>query len=141
MVALASPSKFDKIKLFQNCFSESLWMLLKGSFKKYVTWKKAFLSPLPRLLFPPFSSRPLSHLRRKSFCMSIYLSISHCIKRGTKGEELHSVYLSVFSQNAGKYGPEKTPYLDTFHAVTVLEQYIIVGMLKIINTMQKNRAK
>ena len=26
-------------------------------------------------------------------------------------------YISVFSSNAGKYGPEKTPYLDTFHAV------------------------
>ena len=29
-------------------------------------------------------------------------------------------YLSVFSQNGGKYGPEKTPYLDTFHAVMML---------------------
>ena len=28
-------------------------------------------------------------------------------------------YLSVFSMNAGKYGPEKTPYLDTFHVVVV----------------------
>ena len=26
-------------------------------------------------------------------------------------------YLSVFSPNVGKYGREKTPYLDTFHAV------------------------
>ena len=26
-------------------------------------------------------------------------------------------YLSVFSPNAGKYGPEKTSYLDTFHAM------------------------
>ena len=26
-------------------------------------------------------------------------------------------YFPVFSPNAGKYGPEKTPYLDTFHAV------------------------
>ena len=26
-------------------------------------------------------------------------------------------YLSVFSPNAGKYGPEKTPYLATFQAV------------------------
>ena len=26
-------------------------------------------------------------------------------------------YLSIFSPNAGKYGPEKTPYLNTFHAV------------------------
>ena len=25
----------------------------------------------------------------------------------------------VFSPNAGKYGPEETPYLDTFHAVTI----------------------
>ena len=28
-----------------------------------------------------------------------------------------SVQISVFSPNTGKYGPEKTPYLDTFHAV------------------------
>ena len=28
---------------------------------------------------------------------------------------LNTKYLSVFSPNAGKYGPEKTPYLDTFH--------------------------
>ena len=28
-----------------------------------------------------------------------------------------NAYLSVFSPNAGKYGPEKTPYLDTFHGV------------------------
>ena len=27
-------------------------------------------------------------------------------------------YLSIFSPNAEKYGPEKTPYLDTFHALT-----------------------
>ena len=26
-------------------------------------------------------------------------------------------HLSVFSPNTGKCGPEKTPYLDTFHAV------------------------
>ena len=28
-------------------------------------------------------------------------------------------YLSVFSPNAGQREPEKTPYLDTFHAVTL----------------------
>ena len=28
-------------------------------------------------------------------------------------------YLSVFSPNVGKYGPEKTPYLDTFQAVAL----------------------
>ena len=29
-----------------------------------------------------------------------------------------TLYFSVFSLNAGKYGPEKTPYLDTFHIVS-----------------------
>ena len=33
---------------------------------------------------------------------------------------LNTLYLSVFSPNAGKHGPEKTPYLDTFHAVCAL---------------------
>ena len=28
-----------------------------------------------------------------------------------------SVYACGFSPNAGKYGPEKTSYFDTFHAV------------------------
>ena len=27
--------------------------------------------------------------------------------------------LSVFSPNSGKYGPETTLYLDTFHAVSI----------------------
>ena len=26
-------------------------------------------------------------------------------------------YLSLFNPNVGKYGPEKTPYLDTLHAM------------------------
>ena len=26
-------------------------------------------------------------------------------------------YFPVFGLNTGKHGPEKTPYLDTFHAV------------------------
>ena len=29
----------------------------------------------------------------------------------------YTEYLSFFCRNAGKYGPEKIPYLDTFHAV------------------------
>ena len=27
------------------------------------------------------------------------------------------IFSATFSPNMGKYGPEKTPYLDTFHAV------------------------
>ena len=36
-------------------------------------------------------------------------------------------YLSVFTPNAGKYGPVITPYLDTFHTVDgILQFYIYV---------------
>ena len=37
---------------------------------------------------------------------------------------LNTPYLSVFSLNVGKYGPEKTPYLHTFHAVLKEEKTI-----------------
>ena len=36
-------------------------------------------------------------------------------------------YFPVFSPNAGKYEPEKTPYLDTFHTV-----YSMLGIFEII---------
>ena len=43
------------------------------------------------------------------FLLVRIFSHSDWLRRDTK-------YLSVFSPNAGKHGPEKTPYLDTFHA-------------------------
>ena len=39
--------------------------------------------------------------------------------------------LSVFSPNSGKYGLEKTPYLDTFHAVRVFKIIMMLPSLKI----------
>ena len=36
-------------------------------------------------------------------------------------------YFSVFNPNTGTYGPEKTPYLDTFHAVKVVQITIDVN--------------
>ena len=34
-------------------------------------------------------------------------------------------YFPAFSPNTGKYGPEKTPYMDTFHAV--------IGIYRVLN--------
>ena len=43
-------------------------------------------------------------------------------------------YLSEFSRNAGKYGPEMTPYLDTFHKVIFLwllqKKFTIIEQLR-----------
>ena len=35
-------------------------------------------------------------------------------------------YLSAFCQNTGKYGPEITPYLDTFHAAIMMKNVVPV---------------
>ena len=42
----------------------------------------------------------------------------HCVKRVQK-RIFSGPYFSVFSPNIGKCGPEKTEYLDTFHAVVM----------------------
>ena len=34
-------------------------------------------------------------------------------------------YFPVFGLNTGKYGPDVTPYLDTFHAVIANHYYLI----------------
>ena len=34
-------------------------------------------------------------------------------------------FFLVFGLNTGKYGPEKTPYLDTFHAVDLSKKYFL----------------
>ena len=38
--------------------------------------------------------------------------------------------MSVFSSNAGKYVPEKTPYSDTFHAVIDAINLILILFLQ-----------
>ena len=40
---------------------------------------------------------------------------THCVK----SVQIRSYFWSVFNPNTGKYGPEITPYLDTFHAVSI----------------------
>ena len=41
--------------------------------------------------------------------------------RENKYEVISGPHFPVFNPNTGKYGPEITPYLDTFHAVSFLE--------------------
>ena len=41
---------------------------------------------------------------------------NHCVK-SVQMRSFSGPYFPVFSANTEKYGPEKTPYLDTFHAV------------------------
>ena len=52
---------------------------------------------------------------------------------------LNTEIYSVFSTNTGKYGPEKTPYLDTFHAVScpLAIQWLIRKYLKWLRSKER----
>ena len=43
-------------------------------------------------------------------------------RKGSKYGVFSGPYFPKFGLNTGKYGPEKTPYLDTFHAVMRFKQ-------------------
>ena len=45
----------------------------------------------------------------------------HCVKKSKYGI-FSGPHFPVFRLSTGKYGPEKTPYLDSFHAVTTISQ-------------------
>ena len=40
-------------------------------------------------------------------------------------------YFPIFGLNTGKYGPEITPYLDTFHAVQLCKDYMLQFLKKL----------
>ena len=44
---------------------------------------------------------------------------------------LNTERYEVFSPNVGKYGPETTPYFDTFHAVIFNENQLLEAVQKI----------
>ena len=45
-------------------------------------------------------------------------NLKHCVK-SVQIQFFSGPYFSVFSPNTGKYGPEKTPYLDAFLTVLI----------------------
>ena len=71
---------------------------------------------------------PFIKLRKKWQITEFFLvgifSYSGWIQRDTE-------YLSVFSPNTGKYGPEKNPYLDNFHAL-LLDQNKKLSVTRIL---------
>ena len=69
---------------------------------------KIFPNVFPQLWWATFSLREMCP--NTEFFLSRIFRYSDWIWRNAK-------YLSVFSPNAGKYGPEKTSYLGSFHAV------------------------
>ena len=53
-----------------------------------------------------------------------------------KDRDFCDPYFPVFGLHTGKYGPEKTPYLKTFHAVILVEPDTLVsGLIVVISSI------
>ena len=97
------------------CRSKFTYVVRKNSHKKYCS----------KLLNCEIDENRSSLNKHLSLCETC-----HCTK-----------YLSVFSPNAGKYGPEKTPYLDTFHAVCGTSQRKANGKVDLCGKCFENLSK
>ena len=63
---------------------------------------------------------------------------THCVI----SVQIRSFFWSVFSRNTGKYGPERTPYLETFHVVYKLwKKWKWVAVLKSSVIRQKGESQ
>ena len=85
---------------------------------------------------PNFLLLFIAHFRRRKLNYDVVSLITHCVKsveiRSFSGPyfpvfglntEICGV-ISAFSPNTGKYGSEKTPYLDTFHTLPTLQTHV-----------------
>ena len=64
----------------------------------------------------------------------------HCVKSSKYGV-FSGPYFPVFGLNTGKYGPEKTPYLDTFHAEIALKAIHVLAALLLQKQNEHSKAK
>ena len=49
------------------------------------------------------------------------------------------LYFPVFNPNTGKYGPEKTPHLDTFHTLLLRFAHLDTNPRPIVYSMHKDK--
>ena len=112
LIKLQACNFIKKETLAQVCFCE-FWEISKNTFfyrtplvdaTGIIAWKDLFM---------------LHYVKKIQITLLVLISLTnnlwicHCMK----SVQIRSFLWSIFSPNAGKYGPEKTPYLDNFNAV------------------------
>ena len=63
---------------------------------------------------------------------------THCVKSVKIRSFFSGPCFPVFGLNTGKYGPEKTPYLNTFHTVTTIYSKVNIANKLIKTIIVKN---
>ena len=123
-----SPSKKSAVK-------DKKWKAREATLKLFCTSKKITLKRYPARDFLRITfSSDRTMVWTINLLHEMQFSISLCKKfvvqtlaawKVSKYRVFSGPYFPVFGLNTGKYGPEKTPYLDIFHAVIVLNKCFI----------------
>ena len=130
-------SFFDKVKLCRStsAFKTRLqrrYFLV--NFAKFV--RTPFLQYTTRRLLLIIAVSIVLVMKGELASETVNYNTKHCVKSVQIRKFFWSVfshiqteyeaYLSVFSPNAGKNGPEKNTYQDTFHAVKIMQQFELI---------------
>ena len=77
-------------------------------------------------------------MKRQWILVETEVVMSHTLWKVSKCRVLSGLYFPIFSPNTGKYGPEKTPYLNTFHTVTTIYSKVNIANKLIKTIIVKN---
>ena len=67
---------------------------------------------------------------KRNFCTKVdWYGLADTAWKVSKYGVISGRYFPVFSPNAGKYGPEITPYLNTFHAVRIISTSVVATLI------------
>ena len=108
-------SKCNKWNNSLLIFASIFWPLLKECYSDLSTFQNNRVISLPYQICIYYIYTPVctDWNRYQSYQVFPRFLIYHCAKSEVS-LEVSTKYLFVFSPNVGKYGPEKTPYLDNF---------------------------
>ena len=139
----------DKLTKRRGGYEVSIWRKVKvyiQNLKNKNNWDTDIIKPLKTQLQKSYINEDLIHLGilkstpgkffSKSAVCVVWGPCSHTAWNVSKYEVFSTPYFPVFGLHTGKYGPEKTPYLDTFHAVFHLKWNSYVFLLIVNNALR-----
>ena len=104
-----------QVRLWHKCFHMKLAKIIRTSFLQNTSGQLLLFQDVNLLAA---NTCQHYHCVNRVQIESFFWTVFSCI-RTEYGDLLRK---SVFSPNTGKYGPEKTLYLDTFHAVGIFTE-------------------
>ena len=123
--------KFSVVDFFSKCDQIRRKLRIWPHLLKKLKWKTLFFvqcnSKSPTKITPTITVTKHSNIKYIQCVKSIQIRVFFLVSIFPHSQWIRRdiPYLSVFNPNAGKYGPEKTPYLDTFRTVIPLNKLIL----------------